>query len=82
MNGKSVNDRLASKDGRAAKLASGNLANTEIVRELYLATVSREPDLEEMLTASVDLHAAEDRRKAEEDLLWALLNSKEFLFNH
>ncbi len=82
MNGKSVNDRLASKDGRAAKLASGNLANTEIVRELYLATVSREPDLEEMLTASVDLHAAEDRRKAVEDLLWALLNSKEFLFNH
>ncbi|MFM7322687.1 MAG: DUF1549 and DUF1553 domain-containing protein, partial [Armatimonadota bacterium] len=82
MNGKSVNDRLASKEGRVSQLMAKGTTNPEIVRELYLATLSREPELDEMLTASVDLHAAEDRRKAVEDLLWALVNSKEFLFNH
>ncbi len=82
MNGKGINDRLTSKEGRIAQLVSSGKSNTEIVRELYLATLSREPELDEMLTASLRIHASQERRQGVEDILWVLLNSKEFVFNH
>lgn len=82
MNGKGINDRLSSAEGRAAKLAASQKPNTEIVRELFLSAFSREPTLDEMLTASLRIHASPDRKQGIEDILWVLLNSKEFVFNH
>ncbi len=57
------------------------LAAPESIDELYLATLSRfatDQESELMLQA----FAESDRRAATEDVLWALLNSKEFAFNH
>ena len=51
----------------------------EIVEELYLGTLSRYPDPEERQVA---LAAAGKGQKGLEDVFWALLNSKEFLYNH
>lgn len=55
----------------------------EIIRTLYLTTLSREPtdmEMEKLLAAaSADPKA---RRETLEDIFWALLNSKEFIFNH
>jgi hypothetical protein len=59
------------------------LPNDKIIEELYLKTISRFPeetDTQLMLQAFAD--AETDRRMAAEDILWALLNSKEYLFNH
>jgi hypothetical protein len=54
------------------------------VDALYLATLSRTPSPAERarFVAHVDGAAAADRRQALADVLWALLNSSEFLFNH
>lgn len=82
MNGKSINTRLASKEGRVAQLLAAKTPEVKLIEELYLAALSRLPDENEQLEAYFDLTRQPDKQKAAEDILWALLNSKEFLFNH
>ena len=69
-----------------AWLADPSLGDGEIVERLYLATLSRRPQPDELRAALQPLDEggdkAEGRRGAFEDLLWALFNSKEFLFQH
>jgi hypothetical protein len=54
----------------------------EVIEELYLRTVSRYPDAEERQTARTAVAKAPKPRRGLEDVFWALLNSKEFLYNH
>ena len=58
------------------------LAATRNIEEMYLRTLSRYPDDEERSMAERAISKAGDQRRGYEDLLWALLNSKEFLYNH
>jgi hypothetical protein len=53
--------------------------NAEVVTELYLAALARYPTAREMEVVEQRLQQAGDRRAALEDLLWAMLNTKEFL---
>ena len=67
------------------RLTDGSRPPAEIVNELYLATLSRPPTASESSTAVAAFgggEGAEARRAAAEDVLWALLNSAEFVFNH
>jgi len=57
-----------------------NRSNSDIVRELYWAALSREPSDGEFRQANERIRTAGDRRAALEDLAWALVNSNEFLF--
>jgi hypothetical protein len=52
-----------------------------VVDGLFLATLSRLPTLAEREAVMASLVGA-DRKTAFTDLFWALLNSKEFVFNH
>jgi hypothetical protein len=52
-----------------------------LIDELYLATFSRPPRDDERQAVKAAFQGA-DRKEAATDLLWALLNSKEFAFNH
>ena len=58
------------------------LQTTRNVEEMYLRTLSRFPDNEERSAAEQAIAKAGDPKRGYEDLLWALLNSKEFLYNH
>jgi hypothetical protein len=49
---------------------------------LYLVAYSRQPDAEELRIATEHLATPRGKRQAYEDLIWALLNTKEFLYNH
>ena len=53
-----------------------------MVEELYLATLSRYPSPQEIFNAAGYIDRDSEPRKSVEDLLWTLLNSREFLFNH
>jgi hypothetical protein len=82
MNNKGLNERLADKKGRVAKLIEAKVPDAKLVEELYLASVSRPPSPEDLKKGIKALSTAKNRQQAAEDLLWALLNTKEFLFNH
>ncbi|MBM3724238.1 MAG: DUF1553 domain-containing protein [Acidobacteria bacterium] len=62
-------------------LADAGVTNEAIVQQLYLAALTREPSPEETRAVLTGM-TPETRRRGFEDLLWALFNSKEFLFHH
>ena len=62
-------------------LASAAAAE-QVVREAFLRTLSRGPSASEEAAARVYLDQAGDEAKGLRDLLWALLNTKEFITNH
>ncbi|CAN5903894.1 DUF1549 and DUF1553 domain-containing protein [soil metagenome] len=80
MNSPALQSKLASDSGRVAELAKSDREPREIVEELYLLAYSRSPDDEEQSQALDYFEEVGDRRRAIEDLLWALLNSPEFVF--
>jgi Protein of unknown function (DUF1549)/Protein of unknown function (DUF1553) len=82
LNGSDLNGRISARDGRLAKLIQANLTDGQIVTELYLATLSRFPTLREWQLTQDRVGKSKDRKTALEDILWALLNSQEFVFNH
>jgi Protein of unknown function (DUF1553)/Protein of unknown function (DUF1549)/Bacterial Ig-like domain (group 2) len=84
INGPSVKDKLTRRDNRIGKLLAADRPDTELLDELYLATVARFPTDQERTAALLFLAKTRPsgRRQAWEDVQWALLNSKEFLFRH
>jgi hypothetical protein len=79
MNSPKLHAKVTSDDGRAATLAASKKTTAEIVDELYLLVYCRYPSDEERKNAVRRFEAA-PRRPATEDLLWALLNTPEFVF--
>jgi len=81
MHAENIQSKLESKDGWVASLMQGGLDKDGLVDEVYLKLYSRYPDAEERKIA-VSALLGEDLRDGLEDLVWALLNSAEFIFNH
>ena len=81
--GETLAHQTTAKGGNLDKwLADSSLNDREVARRIFLAALVREPDSHEMATALAPLAGSEGRRQAFEDVLWAIFNSKEFLFNH
>jgi hypothetical protein len=57
-------------------------SDKDMVEELYLRALSRYPDAEEIDNAQNAIRTAKSRRQGVEDVLWSLMNTKEFLYNH
>lgn len=82
LNGDTLANKLANKTGRIATLLKNEKPHAEIVNELYLVTLSRPARDAEIAAAEQIVAEAGSPQIGYEDLLWALLNSKDFLFNH
>jgi len=54
----------------------------ELIREAYLRTLSREPNVVELAKSREYLVGSVTPTAGVRDLLWALLNTKEFILNH
>ena len=92
INGDTLNRKLAAKDGVVGLFLKLGLSDSRMIEQVYLSAFSRNPTESEKQravellkssrlpkgTAELQLQA---RRQGVEDLLWALLTSKEFLFN-
>lgn len=94
INAGDIKAKLGHAAGRAERLAKEDRPAEAKIRELYLVAFSREPRADELKTAlsylteqRLDLEGKPvDTQKANrenfQDLIWALINAKEFLFNH
>ena len=83
-NGDTVNKKLAAKDNALSKLLAAELLDQQLVEETFLTCLARRPTAGEEKKFLQTLQGAkgDERRLVLEDLHWALLSSREFLFNH
>ena len=83
-NGDTINQKLRAKENRLSKQIAANLTDDQIVEEAYLTALSRFPTSEELTQIKSVLSDATgvDRREVLEDVVWGILSSREFLFNH
>jgi hypothetical protein len=83
MNSRKLTAKITATTGRAHGLSKSDATPAQIVTELYLAAYSRPPTDEEMKIATGAFsNEGATRQSATEDLMWALINSAEFVFNH
>jgi hypothetical protein len=84
LNSSEIQGKLTDGGGRAAKLAADKERDHQAkIRELYLLSFSREPLPDETAIAMAHIEkCGDDTKRAYEDIVWALINTKEFLFNH
>ncbi len=80
MNSPDLNHKLSLDSALPAKLASSEMTNEAIVEEIFLRAYCRYPTSDEAAKALAVLSASDPRRRAVEDLIWAVLNTPEFLF--
>jgi hypothetical protein len=82
VSGDTINQKIRAENSLIERLIKSGKSSREIIEELYLRTLSRFPNKDEAQLAQQGIGQAPSPREGYEDLLWALLNSKEFLFNH
>jgi len=82
INGDTIANRIKSDRGRLARLVTEQKPTADITKELYLAAYSRPPNEEELARAEQYIAESADPKQGYEDLFWAVLNSKEFVFHH
>jgi Protein of unknown function (DUF1549)/Protein of unknown function (DUF1553) len=80
LGGPTVNELITRKGNALDTLLDAESSDSERIEQLYWRLLSRPPAEPERAAFSTHLASAKDRRRALEDLTWALLNSKEFLF--
>src|SRR5262249_14775398 len=82
LNGDFLNKKIVAATGRIEELFKAKKPLGEIIEERYLVGGSRPPQSREMDWAQKKVAAAPNPKEGVQDLLWVLLNSREFLFNH
>jgi hypothetical protein len=82
LNGEFLDKKISTPAGRVEKLLKAKTPLTEIVEELYLVTLSRLPRPQEVERALYWIGRAANQREGVQDLLWVLMNSREFVFNY
>ncbi len=83
INGKSILGRVQNGSARPAQLMRKKLSDKDLVTELYLWSLARHPNEKELQISIKFIESYDkDRIAAAQDLMWALLNSRDFLLNH
>ena len=83
MNSPQMHGKVSSDSGRAAQLSASDLSPAAVIEELYLTIYSRRPtDAELTFARGLFEQPKADRRRVTEDLMWAMINTPEFIFKN
>jgi len=82
VNGRTISESVADPKGRVTRLVLSGADDKKVVEELYLAAIGRMPTASEAASGASYMTGAGGRTARAQDLLWALVNSKAFLYNH
>lgn len=80
--GTTYTEKISRKGGRLDRLIQRDASHREVIQELYMAALSRFPSPEELAELESVLSKSSEKRRAWEDLMWSLVTSREFAFNH
>ncbi len=84
-NGDTLNEKLKQKGNRIDRLLAGGRSPAEVIEEIYLVSVCRHPTKGESSTMTAMLAgaaSAEAKREVLQDILWSIMSSRDFVFNH
>jgi hypothetical protein len=86
-NGKTLNNKLRDPKSRVGQWIKEKVSDEEAIRRVFLSALSRPPTPEELrkfesVLAETATDKSTTRHEALEDLFWAVLTGREFLFNH
>ena len=70
------------KRSKSTAVEASEFKTDELIEEVFLRTVSRPPSQKELENARADIANADDPIDGLRDLLWAMLNTREFMVNH
>ena len=82
LNGDAIQQKLKSPECILTALLKSSKTDTEILDQVFLSALARHPSATENTDLLSAIKQAPKREEGFQDALWALLNSKEFLFNH
>jgi hypothetical protein len=74
--------KMSNPANRVGKLLKEKTSDDEVLEELFLAALGRMPSSDEVETFKEHRATTGDRTKAFTDVVWALLNTREFILNH
>jgi hypothetical protein len=77
-----IQQKIASPTGRLAKVLKGIAEGEERIEAVFLWTLSRRPTKEELQTCARYVKDSPSPERGLQDVLWSLLNTREFLLNH
>lgn len=81
LNGTTVEPKIAAGN-LVGKMLQEKKTSSQIIEQIYVRCLTRSPKPEELKTLLALVDAAKDKKQALEDVFWAVMNSREFMFNH
>jgi hypothetical protein len=81
-NSDEIENKVGAGDGKLARLLKEKKPLRDIIEELYLSAYGRPPSAAESQRTLAYVERVDNKQQALEDVLWAILNTKEFMFNH
>ena len=80
--GPTYTEKIANKTSRLGKFIKNQTPHSKVIQELYLIALSRFPSKTELTRLEAAISSRPSKKEAWEDLMWGLISSREFAFNH
>ena len=75
-----IHNKITGTNSAVKRMIGEELTDNQIIKEIYMNTLCRLPSVDELETAGEYIRQSLKRHEGLEDLLWAIITSRAFLF--